>query len=256
MEYVSKEEKKIDFTDPAGKWSDMTLLPEWEEKFYNVYTAKKHGKWVMLKALKPEFADDPRKRQMLEREFEVRYNLAHPNIVMVNDYEVLPVIGPAIITDDVYGYSLRRLIDEKRLTPKIVHRLQTQLIDAIEYIQENHIKHPKITPDNIIFTEYNENLKLINVGYAQEDELTEKDAIDDINAYGEVLTEVLDHLPTTLPRLRRIANTAVDSEPRRGYRTVADLQLAIERRSSAAIYIVLCIFIALMTGLLTWLALS
>ena len=38
------------------KWSDITLLPEWEEEFYNVYRAKKYGKWVMLKCLKPEYA--------------------------------------------------------------------------------------------------------------------------------------------------------------------------------------------------------
>ena len=50
--YVSKEEKKIPISDPSGKWSDMTLLPEWEEEVYNVYPARKHGKWVMLKARK------------------------------------------------------------------------------------------------------------------------------------------------------------------------------------------------------------
>ena len=102
--YISKEEKKIPINDPTGKWTDMTLLPEWEEEFYNVYTAKKHGKWVMLKALKKEYADDPKYQEMLEREFDTRYNLAHANIVMVNDYELIPDIGMAIITDDVYGY--------------------------------------------------------------------------------------------------------------------------------------------------------
>ena len=29
--YISKEEKKIPVNDPSGKWSDLTLLPEWEE---------------------------------------------------------------------------------------------------------------------------------------------------------------------------------------------------------------------------------
>ena len=68
--YISKEEKKIPINDPSGKWSDMTLLPEWEEEFYDVYTAKKHGKWVMLKALKKEYADKPEYQKMLEREFD------------------------------------------------------------------------------------------------------------------------------------------------------------------------------------------
>ena len=31
--YISKEEKKIPINDPTGKWTDMTLLPEWEEEF-------------------------------------------------------------------------------------------------------------------------------------------------------------------------------------------------------------------------------
>ena len=131
-ENISKGEKLIEINDPSGKWSELTLLPEWEEKFYDVYTVRKHGKWVMLKALKKEYAEDPKYIAMLEQEFETRYNLAHANIVMVNDFEKdVPGVGRAIITDDVYGYSLRRLIDEKRLTPKIVHRLQTQLLDAM-----------------------------------------------------------------------------------------------------------------------------
>lgn len=247
--YVSKGERHIPIDDPTGKWSDLTLLPEWGEKYYDVYTVRKHGKWVMLKALKTECKDDPEARAMLEQEFDTRYNLAHPNIVMVNDFEDVPGVGSAIITDDVYGYSLRRLIDEKRLTPKIVHRLETQLLDAMEYIQENHLEHDPITPETIIFTEYNENLKLINVGYAQKDALTAQDTGTDIRSYGRVLNEVLDHLPTTLPRLRRIARKCESEYP---YRSVTDVQMAVERRNSSQMYIFICVFIAVMVGLLIW----
>ena len=253
MAYVSKEEKKIPIEDPTGKWSDLTLLPEWEEEYYNVYTVRKHGKWVMLKALKAEYADKPEYREMLEKEFGTRYNLAHPNIVMVNDLEIVPGVGMAIITDDVYGYSLRRLIDERRLTPKIISRLQTQLPDAMEYIQENHIVHHPITPETIIFTEYNENLKLINVGYDQADNLSEQDAGEDIRDYGRILNEVLDNLPATLPKLRRVAGKCLDEHTR--YRSIADVQLDMEKRTSSQIYLFLCIFIVLMLLLLVWLTL-
>lgn len=252
MSYISKEEKKIPIQDPTGKWSDLTLLPEWGETYYDVYTVKKHGKWVMLKALKKEYADVPEYRAMLEKEFDTRYNLAHPNIVMVNDFEEVPGVGMAIITDDVYGYSLRRLIDEKRLTPRIVRRLETQLLDALEYIQENHIVHHPITPDTIIFTEYNENLKLIDVGYDQSAKLSEQDTREDIRSYGEVLTEVLDHLPASLPKLRRIADRCKDET--RPYRSVTELQLAVERRSSSQIYVFICCFITVMVALLIWMS--
>lgn len=251
--YIGKGEKLIPIEDPSGKWSELYLLPEWEEEYYDVYTVKKYGKWVMLKALKPQYAENPKFRAMLQKEFDVRYNLCHPNIVMVNDLDVVPGVGLAIITDDVYGYSLRRLIDERRLTPQIVHRLETQLIDAMEYIQENHVSHVPITPETIIFTEYNENLKLINVGYDQLDQLSEQDTRKDIHSYGLIVNEVLDHLPAHLPKLRRIARKCTD--PEHPYRTVADLHLDMERRSSSQLYIILCIFIAVMAFILVWLTL-
>ncbi len=249
MTYISKEEKKVPIDDPTGKWSDLTLLPEWEEEYYDVYTARKYGKWVMLKSLKKEYRDQQKYRDMLEREFETRYNLAHPNIVMVNDFEELPTIGKAIITDDVYGYSLRQMIDEKRLTPFILHRLQTQLIDALVYIQENHIIHHPITPDNIIFTEYNQNLKLLNVGYDQTESLSPQDTATDLREYGAILNEVLAQLPAKLPRLKRIARQAEQGQ----FSSVADLHLALERRSSSQLYIYLILVLLISIILLIWL---
>ena len=254
--YISKEEKKIPINDPTGKWTDMTLLPEWEEEFYNVYTAKKHGKWVMLKALKKEYADDPKYQEMLEREFDTRYNLAHANIVMVNDYELIPDIGMAIITDDVYGYSLRRLIDEKKLSPMILRRIETQLVDAIDYMQENHIIHHPITPDKIIFTEMTENLKLIDVGYDHKSSLTPQDTADDILAYGKILSEVLDNIPNASPRLRKIANKCREPDPKRRYSSFSVLYLAIARCSSSLLHVWLIAFICAMVGLLVWLTLG
>lgn len=248
MAYISKEEKQIPISDPSGRWSELTLLPEWEEELYDVYTVRKHGKWIMLKALKQQFRGKPEYEAILEKEFDTRYNLAHANIVMVNDLEEIPGIGRAIITDDAYGYSLRRLIDEKRLTPKIIQRLQTQLLDALEYIQENHVVHPPITPDNIIFTEYNENLKLINVGYDHRDRLESQDTKLDIINYGKLVCEVLDFLPERLPHLRRIAKKAAD--PEGPICNVQDLRMALRERSLVSVAVWLLAFIAAMLAIL------
>ena len=207
-----------------------------------------------LTAEKASVDMDKKYQEMLEKEFETRYNLSHPNIVMVNDFELVPGAGMSIITDDVYGYSLRRLIDEKRLTPKIIHRLETQLLDAMEYIQENHIVHEPITPENIIFTEYNENLKLINVGYDQLSSLSEQDTQKDIESYGTVLMEVLDHLPAKLPKLRNVADKCIS--PAQPFHAITDIQLAIEKRSSSQIYVFICLFITIMAALLIWMTLS
>lgn len=251
MAYISKEEKSIPISDPSGRWSELTLLPEWEEELYDVYTVRKHGKWIMLKALKKEFRDNPIYKSIIEKEFDTRYNLAHANIVMVNDFEEIPGIGMAIVTDDVYGYSLRRLIDEKRLTPKIIQRLVSQLPDALEYIQENHVMHLPITPDNIIFTEYNENLKLINVGYDHRDRLESQDTKQDIIDYGHLLNEVLDNLPEPLPALRKVARKAED--PEGSINNIQELKMALRDRSRTSIIVWLLVFIVVMLGVLIWL---
>lgn len=73
---MDDKEGILKFDDPSGKWTEIEHLPEWDEKFYHIYTAKKFGKWVMMKTLRPEFRDDPDMQAMIEKEFEVRYNLA------------------------------------------------------------------------------------------------------------------------------------------------------------------------------------
>ncbi|MDE5805123.1 MAG: protein kinase, partial [Paramuribaculum sp.] len=158
------------------KWTEIEHLPEWDEEFYDVYTAKKHGKWVMLKTLKEQYKDDPRFRAMIEKEFDVRYNLAHSNIVMINDFEDVPTLGRCIIFDDVYGDSRRKILNQHKLTSDNVEKICTQLVDAIDYIQRNHLVHFPIRPETIIFTENIGNLKLIDVGFDQSSHLTPAEA--------------------------------------------------------------------------------
>ena len=65
-------------TDQQEKWTEIEHLPEWDEEFYHVYTAKKHGKWKMLKTIKPEYRGIEEYEKMIEKEFDIRYNLTHP----------------------------------------------------------------------------------------------------------------------------------------------------------------------------------
>lgn len=235
------------------KWTEIELLPKWDEPFYDVYTAKKHGKWLMLKTLKPQYRESEEHRQMLEKEFEVRYNLAHPHIVMINDFEEVPGLGMCIITDDVYGDSLRSLIDEGKVDQAILDKVTTSLVDAMEYIQKNHIVHHRIRPETIIFTENIRNLKLIDVGFDQIDHLSHKDTARDIFDFGQILSEVLAALPTRHPHLHRVAERCLDPDPSRRYHDVQDLKFAINNSSGNRLYIIIIVFLVIMVGLLAYL---
>lgn len=234
--------------DHSEKWTDIEHLPEWDEEFYDVYTAKKFGKWVMLKTLKPELKELEDYRQMLEREFEVRYNLAHSHIIMINDLEEVPGLGLCIITDDVYGDSLAKLIAKKEVTPDIVSKITHDLVDAIDYLQTNHIVHYPIRCETVIFTEKIFNLKVIDVGFDQKQALAPTDVTDDIRAFGRVLRAALDACPDCDQRLRSIADRCVGPQP---YTSVQQLQMALNGGSQWRLYIVIISILAVMVAILS-----
>lgn len=237
------------------KWTEIEHLPEWDEEFYHVYTAKKHGKWLMLKTLRPELKDLPEYRAMIEKEFEVRYNLAHSHIIMINDFEDVPGLGRCIITDDVYGDSLAKLIREGKVTPDHVEKLTRDLLDALDYIQTNHLVHQPLTAERVIFTENIGNLKLIDVGFDQKNELSRDDTAQDIHDFGVLLEKALEACPDTpgAQRLHRIAAKCMNPDPARRYPTVNALRLALADRHTNALLIAIIVFLGAMVALLLWL---
>lgn len=237
------------------RWTEIEHLPEWDEEFYDVYTAKKFGKWVMLKTLKPDLKDKPEMQAMLEKEFDVRYNLAHPNIIMINDFEDVPGIGRCIITDDVYGDSLAKLMSRDMVTEAHLSKLRNQLVDALEYIQDNHLQHHPLRLENIIFTENIGNLKLIDVGFEQRPALTTHDTSEDIYNYGLVIKQVLDRTGLEDSVLRHVSDRCTDPDPLRRYRSVHDLRMALANRSDKRVYLLIIAFLAIMVLVLIWLSL-
>lgn len=240
------------------KWTEVEHLPEWDEEFYHVYTAKKHGKWLMLKTLRPEFKGQPEYEEMIAKEFEVRYNLAHPHIIMINDFEEVPELGMCIITDDVYGDSLAKLIREGKVTREHIAKLHTQLLDALDYIQANHIEHHPLDASRVIFTENVGNLKLIDVGYNQKRVLSSDDTSHDILNYGVLLTQALEAVDPegtdpTLKTLRRVAAGCTNPDPSRRFRSVNAVRLALTPRRTNVVYVVIIAFLVAMIAILLWL---
>ena len=239
-------------SNEQSKWTEIEHLPEWDEDFYEVYTAKKHGKWVMLKTLRPELRDKPEYREMIEKEFDVRYNLAHPNIIMINDFEEVPGLGMCIITDDVYGDSLRKLLDKGAVDADIQEKIVTRLVDAISYIQTNYIVHHPIRPETVIFTENIRNLKVIDVGFDQREHLTPADASEDIYNFGKVLGEVLSATGDRSPRLHRVVEKCTAPDPRRRFRDIPDLRMALSGGTNKRLYVVIITFLIVMIAVLAW----
>ena len=172
---------------------------------------------------------------------------------MINDFEDVPTLGRCIITDDVYGDSLRKLMDQGKVTSMHLNRVCTQLVDAIDYIQENHLVHFPIRPETIIFTENIGNLKLIDVGFDQSEHLTPAEATEDIYSFGKVLSDVLDRVEDAPGYLRKIADKCTAEDSGQRYSSVHQLRMALAHRSDNKFYLYIIIFLLATVSLLLWL---
>lgn len=81
----------------ADNLEGMTLVHESDKGFCRIYTALLHGRRVMVKTLKPEFAASDVHRELLYKEFIIGRDMSHPGIAAKN------LMGIAAKTIEQYG---------------------------------------------------------------------------------------------------------------------------------------------------------
>lgn len=107
---------------------------------------------------------------MLRKEFELAYELNHPNIIQTLDLEVHPKYGLAILGEFVDGIPLNEFIERGGIrNNQIRDKIITQICDALGYIHAKQITHRDIKPQNILITYNGTNVKLIDYGLADDD---------------------------------------------------------------------------------------
>jgi serine/threonine protein kinase len=125
---------------------------------------------VAIKVLAPELANNPTFIARFEREATALAQLTHPNIItifergrtdqsfyLIMEYVDGPGGGPP--TD------LRRMIDERSLTPVQTRRLILQVVRALEFAHQQKIIHRDIKPSNILIDRHG-NAKVADFGIA------------------------------------------------------------------------------------------
>lgn len=130
-----------------------------------VYRAQMGGKWVVLKAAKPDEGEQTRNRLLLEREFEIMHRLDSiyvvQTIAMVND----PQLGRAILMEYVHGRPLDRFVTENPSAAER-RRVADELMEALIFLHERQIVHGDLKPSNILITDSGNHVRLIDFGFA------------------------------------------------------------------------------------------
>lgn len=124
--------------------------------------ATRYGKRYALKCLKPEYLYTPTYRQLLNKEFEIGLRLDHPNICHTIGMEEIDGYGPTIIMEYIDGSTLRRLIDNHRLTRSLAWQTVNRLLDALSYLHSKEIFHRDLKPQNIMLTHRTHDMRLID----------------------------------------------------------------------------------------------
>ena len=222
----------------SHKFENITVFHVSEHGYSTLYKAERMGKWFMLKALKPEFADSQLYKALLYKEFEIGYNLSHPNIVQTLGMENVPECGGAcIVLEYIDGFNLRDYMTHgDKLTDETCVNIIDEMSRALEYIHERQIIHRDLKPENILITANGHHVKLIDFGFADVDSYsvlkasagTRKyaapeqlmpgavvDSRADIYALGLIMQELAQYVPALGKVARRCCNVNPARRPQR-----------------------------------------
>ena len=137
--------------------------------YCHLLKAQRYGRWFALKALQPQYAENPQYMAMLEKEFQCAIMLNHPNIAATYGIETDAVAGRCIVMEYVEGRTLAEFMKEN---PSATQRRKVamQLLDAMQYYHALQIVHRDLKPSNILVTRNGDNVKLIDFGLADTDD--------------------------------------------------------------------------------------
>ena len=131
------------------------------------YIANTNGKEYFLKRLKKEYLVSPLYRNLYVKEYTIGSDIKHPNIVAYHDV-VNNDDDCYILMENIVGETLDSFI--KSRPDYFKHRTNldkffNQLLSALKCLHDNHIVFSDLKPENIMITQVNNDLKLIDLGF-------------------------------------------------------------------------------------------
>ena len=202
-----------------------------------LFLAEKAGKRFVLKT-----AAGARVLELLKREYELSIGLSHPGLAYVFTYEEDSPVGPCIVQEYVDGETLDVWMAQKP-GAKERKRILRELLSVTVYLHQKGIVHNDLKPSNILIARSGGALKLIDLGFADDDSHVQKalggtrgyaspelvagekvDARSDIYSLGRLIQDLFPG------RYRGIVRHCLRPEPERRYPSVATLERAFKRR--------------------------
>lgn len=217
------------------------------------YVVRIKSKEFFMKRLKPEFQGIEAYRDLFRKEFDLGKKLDSPHIVkyeqlVENEEDVY------ILRENICGATL----DQKlHISPewfgerKHLDRLFNQLLDAVEHMHSCHVVHADLKPQNVMLTRINNDVKIIDLGFAFADSYTYStgctpgyaapeqqeankqtvDASTDVYAIGKLMEFIERESGQRLPGVyQTIMKRCLQKDQHRRYQHVSEIKQLINRR--------------------------
>lgn len=147
----------------AERFTDYELLSDSGHNL--VYRAQMGGKWVVLKAAKPDKGEQTRNQLLLEREYEIMHRLDSIYVVQAHAMVDDPQLGRSILMEYVHGRPLDRFIAENPSSAER-RRVADELMEALIFLHERQVVHGDLKPNNILIADSGNHVQLIDFGFS------------------------------------------------------------------------------------------
>ena len=142
-----------------------------------LFTASYQGKKVILKTLKPEFANDKKCLDNLRKEHELTYQLENKFIRKSLGFEKIDNLGDCIILEFVEGKSLAEHVRVGTLNEKQIKNILIDLCDGLNYMHQHGVIHCDLKPENILITANDYRVKIIDIGLPETEYKTDRELL-------------------------------------------------------------------------------
>ncbi len=142
----------------------VRLLYESHSGYCCIYYCERGGRKFAYKTLRPEFAENPVYRELLQKEYEIGSRLYHHNIVNVFSLEDIEGLGPTIVMEYIDGIRLSDYLSGIKPRAHDADKIIGQLTEALAYVHRHGLVHRDIKPTNILISASDGNLKIIDFG--------------------------------------------------------------------------------------------
>lgn len=243
------------------RFTDIKPLPESQTGIFTLYRSNRMGKWVVLKALNTEYRNDPFYEAILQKEFQVGYELRHSGIVETIDFVKLPQLGNVIVLEYIDGVTLRDYVNDGGVISRAdVEHLVNSICEAVEYIHSHKIIHRDLKPENIMIERATHAIKIIDLGcadasdynilkgpagtrhYAPPEQLEQGAVVDvrtDIYAVGKIIDFIIRKTGRSWRKISNIVQKCCATNPDDRYRSMQELCDALGRKNSRLLFSVL-----------------